>query len=386
MNSAFFVIMRVVIWGVILMHKFFLRQALKEAMRARGFCAPNPSVGAVAVKNGEVIAKAYHQGPGTAHAERALLEKLSPNLSDVTLYVTLEPCNHWGKTPPCVDIILERGIKQVIYGYQDPNPIVKANNTSARLNDKGVSVLHHPIPEITAFYQSYEHWTKTNMPWVTAKIAQSLDGKIAMEGGRPVQLSNEACAAFTHQQRKNTDIILTTAKTIMADDPQMTARLIKKSFAKPLAVIDPHLSLNYHEKCFQLPRDVHVFYHQDLTPPAMTKSIMFHGVGRAANASHELMLGQGPAYVLDGLALQAVLRQLGKLGYHDVWVEAGGKLFSALHEAKLVNRTYVYLAPTLMGDKAIPAFHSSELFSRPHDITMTLKNNNLISCFDWHDL
>jgi diaminohydroxyphosphoribosylaminopyrimidine deaminase/5-amino-6-(5-phosphoribosylamino)uracil reductase len=181
------------------MHEQFLLVALEQAWLGRGFCAPNPSVGAVAVQNGKIIAQAWHQSAGKPHAEQLVLSQLPTNQNDITLYVTLEPCNHWGKTPPCVDAIIQYGIKRVVYAYSDPNPVVAANKTPHLLEQHGIEVVHHPLPVINDFYHSYRHWSTTKRPFLTAKMAQTFDGKIAGPEGERVTLSNSLCSEFTHK-------------------------------------------------------------------------------------------------------------------------------------------------------------------------------------------
>src|SRR3990167_10223238 len=164
------------------MHKQFMLTALEQACLGRGMCAPNPSVGAVLVKNNQIIAKASHSGFGKAHAEQEILSKIHHGLQDLILYVTLEPCNHWGNTPPCTDLIVAHAISLVVFGFYDPNPIVVHNNTTAILGKHGIKTMYFPLSEIDEFYKSYRHWVQNKRPWITAKIAQSLDGKIACIG------------------------------------------------------------------------------------------------------------------------------------------------------------------------------------------------------------
>lgn len=356
------------------MHKQFLLAALEQARLGRGRCAPNPSVGAVAVQYGKIIAQSWHRGAGTPHAEVLLLESLPKNCPDVTLYVTLEPCNHWGRTPPCVDAIIKHGIKKVVYGYSDPNPKVRANNTSALLTERGVIALHYPLPEIDCFYQSYRHWMLTNNPWVTAKIAQTFDGKIGTALGVRTVISNPLCAEFTHKNRLHSDVILTTARTINLDDPLLTVRLSNQTLAKPVAIIDSHLTLNPKAKVLAQASHCHV-YHGDhlLDVPKLTL--------QQTSCSYHAM----PLLNDDRLDLSAIINHLGSLGYHDVWVEAGGELFNALHNAGLVNRTYVYLVPKVLGEAAIPAWRNTDLFHCASSITWQTMGDNMIAQFDWQE-
>ena len=349
------------------MHQRFLLAALDQAWLGRGLCAPNPSVGAVAVHEGQVIAKTWHRGAGTPHAEQLLIEQLPKNISEITLYVTLEPCNHWGKTPPCVDAIIDYGIKRVVFAYRDPNTIVSNNNTPRLLSDKGIEVLHYPLPAIDAFYQSYTYWTLTHKPWVTIKLAQSLDAKIAGPGGMRVQLSNELCAEFTHQQRLHSDIILTTAKTVNQDDPLMNARVEGKEIEKTVAIIDSKGCLRSDAKILSKAKHCHIYYNEAYSVVEKHPKCTYHPMP----AMHGL------------LDLEAVILHLGHLGYHDVFVEAGGTLFSALHLARLVNRTYIYIVPTVLGDSALSAYHHPRLFDEAKHVSWLAMGENMIACMDW---
>ncbi len=349
------------------MHKQFLLAALQQAWLGRGVCAPNPSVGAVAVKDGKIIAQAWHRGAGTPHAEQLVLAQLPKDVSGITLYVTLEPCNHWGKTAPCVDAIIARGIQHVVYAYCDPNPVVIANNTPDLLKGAGVEVSHYPLLEVDAFYQSYRHWTLTRKPWVTVKIAQSFDGKIAGVGGTRVTLSNSLCAAFTHQKRLHSDVILTTARTINQDDPLLNVRLPDVVASKPVAIIDSRRTLNLQAQVLTMARHCHVFHDEQYQS----------GEAHPACSYHALPAIEG---LLD---LEGVIRHLGELGYHDVWVEAGASLFSALHRAGLVDKTYIYLAPMMLGETAVSLYQHTDIFKQPYTLNWEQMDNNMIASLDW---
>ena len=347
------------------MHKYFMLAALEQAWLGRGKCAPNPSVGAVAVHQGEIIAKGWHRGAGTAHAEQLVLEQIPPGLKNLILYVTLEPCNHWGKTPPCVTGIVQYGVSQVVYAFTDPNPIVAANNTPQLLRDQAIEVIHFPLPEVNDFYESYCYWIRTKKPWITAKIAQSLDGKIGEKGSR-VYLTNEDCAEFTHHNRAATDVILTTAKTIQTDNPLFNARIKGFEQGKILAILDSRLALSADAKIFSKAALCHLFHDENLKPENPIAKCSYH-----------------PVPLKNGLLdLTFIIKQLGEFGYHDIWVEAGGKLFSAMHRDRLVQRTYLYIAPAFLGEEAISAFEGDELFTNKLKISWQIKADNVIACID----
>ncbi len=353
----------------LIMHKKFLLAALDQACLGRGLCAPNPSVGAVAVQYGKIIARSWHRGAGTPHAEVLLLEQLPTDCSNVTIYVTLEPCNHWGRTPPCVDAIIKKGIKQVVYGYSDPNPVVSANNTPVLLSQQGISVLHHPLPEIEQFYQSYRYWTVTKKPWVTVKIAHTFDGRIAGPKGQRVSLSNALCYEFTHQNRLHSDIILTTAKTINQDEPLLTVRLPAIKQMKPLAIIDSQLKLNPNATILTQGGTRHIYHIVSNSTYSDNSTCSYHLMPSSS----------------EQVDLNAVIDDLGQLGYHDVWVEAGQGLFNALHHASLVNRTYIYLVPRVLGGASMMAYQDEDIFNKPHTLKWYAMEDNMIAQFDWQE-
>lgn len=350
------------------MHEQFLLSALAQAWLGRGICSPNPSVGAVAVQNDMIIAQAWHHGAGTPHAEQLLLEQFPKNTPGVTIYVTLEPCNHWGRTSPCVDAIIQHGIQRVVYAYHDLNPTVVDNNTPLLLKSKGIEVVHQPLFDIDRFYQSYRHWCLTKKPWVSVKIAQTFDGKCAAKNNKRVNLSNELCAEFTHRQRLHSDIILTTARTVNLDDPLLNVRIPGINVAKPVAIIDTRSTLNPQAKVLTTAKHCHIYYGTHV-PVNQYPNCFYHEMGMDA--------GQ--------LDLNAVMLHLGSLGYHDVWVEAGGELFSALHRAHLVNRSYIYLVPSTLGNAATSVYKDINPFENAHSIAWRVMDNNMIAILDWQE-
>lgn len=349
------------------MHEPFLLAALDQARLGQGHCAPNPSVGAVAVQNGKIIAQACHRGAGTPHAEHLLLAQFPPQTPGVGLYITLEPCNHWGRTPPCVEAIINHGIEEVIFSYLDPNPLVVKNHSSINLQKRGIKVVHVLLPEIDEFYKSYTHWMLTKKPRVTVKMAHSLDGKIAGPNGERLHLSNNLCNEFTQKMRSTTDVILTSARTVALDNPKMNARVNAHIQSKQVAIIDSDLSLDHDSQIFSTASHCHIFHRKDSTPnyPNSTFYSMPEKNGK--------------------IDLAAVMKRLGELGYHDVWVEAGGNLFSALHQEQLVHRTYLYIVPTSLGQNAISAYQQVGVFDRKHTVSWLAMGNNMIACMDWQE-
>lgn len=349
------------------MHEQFLLAALEQASFGQGRCAPNPSVGAVAVQNGRIIAQAWHQGAGTPHAEHLLLAQIPPKTPGVSLYITLEPCNHWGRTPPCVDAIINHGIEEVIFSYLDPNPVVVQNHSSIKLQSHGINVVHFPLSAVDEFYKSYIYWTATKKPRVTVKMAHSLDGKIGGPNGERIYLSNSLCGEFTHKMRAATDVILTSARTVSLDNPKMNVRLNDMTQSKQVAIIDSDLSLDKKAVIFSTAEHCHIY----------------HKSGRTKDYPNSTFYSMPEK---DGkIDLVAVMKHLGELGFHDVWVEAGGTLFTALHQDKLVHRTYLYIVPLSLGHNAISAYQQSGLFDQKHTVSWHAMGNNMIACMDWQE-
>ncbi|MCA0402865.1 MAG: bifunctional diaminohydroxyphosphoribosylaminopyrimidine deaminase/5-amino-6-(5-phosphoribosylamino)uracil reductase RibD [Proteobacteria bacterium] len=349
------------------MHKNFMLAALEEALLSFDSCVPNPRVGAVAVSQGKIIAKASHKGAGTAHAEVLVLNQLPKGINDLSLYVTLEPCNHWGKTPPCTRAIIEYGVKDVFYAYKDPNPKVQEKNSSVLLERAGIKVSYYPLSAVEQFYESYAYWTQTKRPWVSAKLAQSLDAKIALKKGVPYSLSNGETAIFTHELRKKADLILTTAKTIQSDNPLLNVRLNEIIASRAIAIIDRNLVLTGQEKVFKEAKHCHIFYDENYEIKKPLANCSYHPAPTNKNY----------------LDLDFVIKQLGEEGYHDVFVEAGGHLFASLHRENLVQRSFIYLTPHILGIDAISAFPSDFSLKKKPKLSWQLKQDDAIATIDW---
>ncbi|MEI8229964.1 MAG: bifunctional diaminohydroxyphosphoribosylaminopyrimidine deaminase/5-amino-6-(5-phosphoribosylamino)uracil reductase RibD [Candidatus Peregrinibacteria bacterium] len=235
-------------------HVPFMHRCLALADRGRGNVSINPLVGSVLVRDGLIIAEGFHSGFGKAHAERQLLVKFEQNIrSTDTLYVNLEPCCHSGKkTPPCTDILLERGVRRVVYGMQDPNPLVAGKGIEL-LRKAGVEV-SGPVERASCEWlnRGFISLQTKGRPWVTLKSARTSSGAIAKSDGSPLKITSEEQDRWSHQWlRARHDAILVGVGTVIADDPQLTVRLsdltnkkIEQNYQQPLRIIlDPHLRI-----------------------------------------------------------------------------------------------------------------------------------------------
>lgn len=350
----------------------YLNLALSLATIRRGFCAPNPCVGAVLVKNAEIIATGYHWASGSAHAEVDALNKIEPVLAKgATLYVTLQPCCHTAKkTPPCTDLIIQRGIAKVIYAFPDPNPAVN-DKTNKILQQAGIECIQQRLPEIDKFYTSYRFWWKNKRPFTTAKLAISLDGKIAGKQGERIQLTGLIAQQFTHQQRKQADAILTTAKTIRLDNPLLNSRIDHTVYKKPLYILDSELTTPSSSKVFTSAKNVTLLHDANLAPQHQDKF-----------SQHELRFIP-IKNDKNGLNLLEVLQYIAEEGYHDLWVEAGGRCFQALAKNQLLQRAFIYVAPRWLGEDAQTAFTAASSFLAALPIDTTILGTDACFEFNW---
>lgn len=349
-------------------HILFLLEALTLAKTRRGYCAPNPSVGAIVTKNNKIISKGVHIAHGKDHAEVDALKHLSDEeKNNATLYVTLEPCCHTGKTPPCVDLIIKSNIKEVFYTFKDPNPIVAGKGELA-LREAGIKCQQIELPEINLFYRSYAYWWQHKKPWVTAKLAISLDGKIAMQNNKPIDISGPELKTFTFDQRRSSDAILTTSTTIISDNPQLNVRDDKNVESKKLYILDRNLKLTPKLNIFKNTDLIYVFHSHKHSPTKQSfpNNVFFIPI----------------AEKIDGLDLEDMLGIIGEHGIHDLWVEAGGTLFTSMFKQDFIHRCVIYISPKFLGNNATPGFSKLHTaFQQANKVNWTQHGNDAICDF-----
>ena len=321
-----------------------MARAIALARSALGSTSPNPAVGAVIVAETGVVGEGFTLPPGQAHAEIGALQQAGPAAAGATLYCTLEPCCHYGRTPPCTDSIIAAGISRVVYAVTDPNPRVSGGGAES-LRAAGVKVEHRPNPSAEALYEAFAKHVTTGMPFVVAKFAMSLDGKIATRTGDSQWITGPDARARVQQMRKELDGIMVGIGTALADNPQLTAR---NDDGEPLPVnLQP----------------LRVVVDSDARTPASAR--MLHQPGRtliatsgASNPSRCAALQDAGAEVLsfpgtDGrVNLSGLLEHLGQLGVVSLLVEGGGGVLGAMLDARLIDKLSVFLGPMLIGGAA----------------------------------
>ena len=312
--------------------QYFMQLALQQAMSRRGFCSPNPAVGAVVVNMDGVVAQGAHHAAGEPHAEVVALRAAADQARGATLYVTLEPCCHYGRTPPCTQAILDAGIVQVIFSYYDPNERVSGQGQSD-LRQAGIACVYFPCDSVTEFYRSYHYWVRNKTPWITVKLAMTAQGGVADAQYRPMCISGQSANRLTHQSRLQSDAILTSVRTVLADDPQMNARLHQQAVSKAVFVIDPCLKLPLSARVIQTAQPLMVL----CQPHASQQK-------KLELERHGVICTEVPLAMNGKIDLVEVMRMIGAHGAHDLWVEVGPTLFKALHSQGLVNETILYLS------------------------------------------
>lgn len=332
--------------GIAGLDERFMTRALELAARGMGRTHPNPAVGAVLVKNGRVVGQGFHRRAGGPHAEVVALRKAGRRAVGSTLYVTLEPCPHYGRTPPCVDAVLAAGVVRVVIGVLDPNPRVSRKGVR-RLRRAGVAVsvgvCGAACRELLA---GYFKWIRTGQPLVVLKLASSLDGRIATVSGKSRWITGTEARRRAHQLRDRLDAVMVGAGTVLTDDPRLTCRL--RGGRDPIRiVIDGRLRVSPQARLLRQ------------RSPAPTWFFTARGTSRRRVAA--LTRANAEVIALPGdctIDLRKVLKEVGRRGVTTVLLEGGATLAAAALRAHLVDHLVLFLAPMLIGGDGVPAVGS----------------------------
>lgn len=326
-----------------------MKKVLRLALKGAGKVSPNPMVGAILVKDGKIIATGYHEYYGGPHAEVVALDKAKGEAKDATLYVNLEPCVHFGKTPPCVPKIIESGVKRVVIATLDPNPLVSGRGVKF-LRESGIEVVTGVLEkDAKKLNEAFFKWITKKVPFVILKVAASLDGKIANALGKSKWITSLDSRKLVHKFRALYDAVLVGVGTILKDDPELTVRLVRGR--NPIRVIlDAHLKTPLGAKVLA----------------SSGRRIIFHSEFVSKEKVEELKRVGVELYVIpskDGfLDLVEILKKLGELGIASVMVEGGKGVFSSFLKEGLVDKLLYFIAPKIVG-KGIGPFDGIEVSS-----------------------
>lgn len=324
--------------------EFFMRIALEEAAKGLGRTSPNPAVGAVLVKGGRIIARGYHKKAGTAHAEIVALEAAGPRARGADLYTTLEPCDHYGRTPPCSQAIIEAGVRRVISGSPDPNPKVNGKGL-VRMRRAGVEVLTGVLQEeADRLNRPFFKAIRTGLPYVTLKAAVTLDGKLATATGDSRWVTGEPAREWVHRLRDQVDVILVGSNTVRRDDPKLTTRLPGgKGKDAVRLVVDSHLSL----------KPTYTLFTQR-SPARTVVATLEDPTGRKARRFTELGVEVWQVRSRKGrVDLKALLGRVAHEGLNHVLVEGGAEMYGSFLRERLADSLVLFLAPKLIGSQGL---------------------------------
>lgn len=320
----------------------YIKLTIELAKKGIGKVSPNPLVGCVIVKNDRIIGAGYHEKFGGNHAEINAINNSKENLEGASLYVNLEPCSHHGKTPPCVDKIIEKKISRVVVGTLDMNPLVSGRGIK-KLKAAGIEVkvgiLEQECVELNKFF--FKYITK-KIPYVTLKAAQTLDGKIADEFGNSKWISSLASRKYVHKLRSLYDAVLIGRKTVEIDDPSLTVRLIEGRNPKKI-VLDSELKIDLKHKVFSNVKDGSLII-------VTSKKVLDRKrkIRKLTSLGVKIIAVKQDA---DGkLNLKSLLRELTKIGITSVLVEGGSEIFSSFVKENLFDDIKLFIAPKILGN------------------------------------
>ncbi|HEX2029771.1 MAG TPA: bifunctional diaminohydroxyphosphoribosylaminopyrimidine deaminase/5-amino-6-(5-phosphoribosylamino)uracil reductase RibD, partial [Actinomycetota bacterium] len=328
------------------MDEIYMRRALELAARGRGLTSPNPLVGALVVRDGDVVGEGWHEAAGLRHAETVALDTAGDRARGATLYVTLEPCVHQGRTPPCAPRVLEAGVRRVVVGMRDPNRLVDGRGV-ATLRRGGVEVeLGMLEAEARRLNEGFLRWIATGLPFVTLKMAASLDGKAAARDGSSRWISGEESRAEVHRMRAGADAILVGAGTALRDDPSLTCRDPAYDGKPKLRVVVDGRGI--------VPPTHHVF--TDGLAPTLVASTEGAPAARRrawADAGAEVLVLEDAGQSL--IALPRLFEELGRREVQNVLVEGGPTLAWEIVRGGLCDRVVLFFAPILVGGERAPS-------------------------------
>lgn len=320
----------------------YMLRAIELAKKGSGFVNPNPAVGAVIVKDGRIIGEGYHRSYGQLHAERDAFSRLTESAEGATIYVTLEPCCHYGKQPPCTEAVIENKIARVIIGSRDPNPKVSGKGCQ-QLRDKGIEVIEDFMrEECDEINPAFFHYIQTGRPYVVMKYAMTLDGKIATYTGESKWITGEKAREHVHQTRTLYSAIMAGIGTVLADDPMLNVRLEGVDAYQPVRIII--------DSKLRIPMESNIVKTADAY-----KTVIAYGTEAPADKKEELKAAGIQLIECPDDAgrvdLVKVIDWMAEQRMDSVLIEGGGQIHEAALKAGIVNHVMAYIAPKMFGGK-----------------------------------
>ena len=337
-------------------HKKYMDIALKLAEKGKGYVSPNPLVGCVIVKRGKIVGKGHHKKYGEEHAEINALRAAGKKANNATMYVNIEPCSHWGKTSPCTEKIVEAGIREVIVGMEDPNPLVDGYK---ELKFRGLKTrIGIRKEEAQKLNEAYSKYMKTKKPFVILKLAMSLDGKIATSTGDSKYITGTEARRYVHQLRNDVDAVMVGINTIIRDNPLLDSRLVKGK--NPIKVIvDSGLKMPERANALKEPSKVII---------ATTSKAQRGKVDKLQHKGIRVMVLKPKKGLVD---LNELVKELGKSEIASVMIEGGAELSGNAIKEGIIDKVLIFTAPKIIGNGLGPI---KNLGIKKVDKAINLKN------------
>lgn len=349
----------------------YMLRALQVAERGLYTTMPNPRVGCVIVKDGKIIGEAWHRKAGEPHAEVLALEQAAAHARGATVYVTLEPCCHHGRTPPCSQALIDAGVAEVVVAMEDPNPMV-AGRGIQMLRDAGIAVQWGLMQDqAEALNPGFIQRMREGRPFLRAKLAMSLDGRTAMASGESKWITGMDARTDVHRLRARSCAIMTGIGTVLADDPSLTVRLEdEEQQRQPLRVVlDPHLSMSANAKMLSLPGRTLIATAIDDEPELRA--------ALEAKGAEVICLPAG-----ENIDLYGLMKHLASMGINEILLETGAVLSGSVLRSGLIDELVVYMAPKLMGSNARGLFHTPGLIEMADAVELEIQDIRAVGR-DW---
>lgn len=318
---------------------YYMRRALELAEKGKGKTSPNPMVGCVIVKNDRIIGEGYHQKAGSPHAEVIALNNVAEDTYNSTIYITLEPCTHFGKTPPCISKVIEARPKRVVIAMQDPNPLVSGKGIEG-LKSSGIDVVVGVLEEeARKLNEIFIKYITQKIPFVIAKWAMTMDGKIATTTGDSKYISDLDSLKIVHSIRNEVDAVLVGGRTVLEDNPLLTVRHIDGEYKNPIRIVLDTKN--------GLPENLNVFKDRIMAPTWIVTTYN-------RNYSFADRIIELKSLEKEYVSLTELMRELGKLEISSIMIEGGGRVFASAFQEKIVDKVYTFICPKIFGgEKAI---------------------------------
>jgi diaminohydroxyphosphoribosylaminopyrimidine deaminase/5-amino-6-(5-phosphoribosylamino)uracil reductase len=320
----------------------WMKRVLHLAEKGRGRTSPNPMVGAVLIKRGRLVGEGYHARAGEPHAEIVAIKNAGEKAKGATLYVNLEPCTHYGKTPPCVPSVINAGVRRVVVGMEDPNPLVKGKGV-ARLKQAGLDVKAGILEkECRRLNEAFRKYIVQHEPFVILKMAATLDGKLATRGGESQWITGETSRQFVHRLRDQVDGVVVGIGTVLKDDPLLTARI--RGGRDPYRIVfDSRLRIPENAKMVDLSPSKTIVATTEMASQDKTERLRKKGVRVLVSDSESGKVN-----------LRFVLLRLAEMGMTSLLLEGGSQLSGSFLDQRLIDKILLFLSPKLIGDPEAP--------------------------------